>query len=100
MIKARFMKEQPPVSVSLYDGKTYVFICLNGIWKTEEASDNTQEPESYIEYDYNEFSFYEGEADVDDIMVNPQKYLNYPLPAVSDIEQLRADVDYLLMISE
>lgn len=100
MVKARFMKEQLPVSVRRYNGKTYVFICLNGIWKTEEVSDNTQEAEPYIEYDYNEFSFCDGEADVDDIMVNPQKYLNYPLPAVSDMEQLRADVDYLLMISE
>ena len=100
MIEARFMKEQPPVSVNSYGWKTYVFICLNGTWKTDVVDDNSKEPESYIEYDYNEFSFFDGEVDVDDIMVNPQKYLNYPLPAVSAMEQLRADVDYLLMITE
>ena len=100
MIKARFMKEQPPVSVNSYNDKIYVFICLNGVWKTDSQNDNNQDTESYIEYDYNEFSFCAGEVNIDDVRINPQKYLNYPLPAVSDVEQLRADVDYLLMIME
>lgn len=100
MIKARFAKEQRPVSVNSCDGRTYVFICLNGIWKSESEGSDGEAAESYIEYDYNEFSFRDGEVDVDDIKVNPHKYLSYPLPTVSDIEQLRADVDYLLMITE
>lgn len=101
MEKARFVTAQPPVTVKEYGDKTYVFICLNGVEKAETVDfDGESRIEEFIEYDYNEFSFVGDEVDIADVQSNPEKYLNYPVKVPTEIEQLRADVDYLLMLEE
>lgn len=101
MVKARFLSEQQPVKVVNDGEKVYVFICLNGVKGVHKYNmDESNTSEEYIEYDYNEFVTHKGEIDIDDVYTNPDKYLNYPLPEVTEMEQLRADVDYLLMLEE
>lgn len=102
MIKARFMAEQEPVAVKYYGGKVYAFICLNGEKKTEARTDydGGEVTDTYWEYDYNEVVFNDGEIDVEDIKDNPEKYLNYPIEKPTELEQMRADIDYLLMVTE
>lgn len=102
MIKARFTTEQRPVRIINDKNKVYVFICLNGTSGTNiiDGSNGNQETENFIEYDYNEFTAEAEAIDINDIKSNPEKYLNYPLPEVTELEQLRADIDYLLMLNE
>lgn len=106
MIKATFTSEQQPVKVMEYGDKLFVFICLNGVPKIYDCddyeNDENEVSEKYIEYeyDYNEFMVKKDYINIEDVIANPEKYLNYPLPKVTDMEQLRADVDYLLMLNE
>ena len=102
MIKARFSEEQKPVIIKKYGNEYYAFICLNAKidYETVAIDSEHSETELYYEYDYNEFLFSDGELNVQDIMNNPEKYLEYPANIPTEIEQLRADVDYLLMLNE
>ena len=102
MTKARFMAEQPAVTIKHYGGMVYVFICLNGEKKTEARTnyDGSEAIDTYWEYDYNEVVFNDGEIDVEDIKDNPEKYINYPIAEPTELEQMRADIDYLLMVTE
>ena len=54
MVKARFSESQQPVKIIENGDMVTVFICLNGIEKTDENAFE-ESSTSYIEYDYNEF---------------------------------------------
>lgn len=76
MEKARFSESQQPVKIIENGDMVTVFICLNGVEKTDE---NVFEESltSYIEYDYNEFVEEKSLLDMDDLNSNPENYLNY-----------------------
>lgn len=81
MAKELFMEKQQPVQVIVDKGLLYVFICLNGKEKIVDSpnlgdSDNAS-PISYIEYDYNQFVVNRDSINLDDLMINPDKYLDY-----------------------
>lgn len=77
MTKSRFMGKQPFVKVVEKD-KVYVYICLNEKEVTEDLnSEESAEPVTMYEYDYNEIIEDIGILDIDDIKTNPEKYLNY-----------------------
>lgn len=79
MTRAKFASEQQPVKTVIDGNKVYVFICLNGIHGTDvqDGYDGEQVTEEYIEYDYNEFTIDKDTIDLDDIINDPEKYLNY-----------------------
>lgn len=76
MEKARFSESQQPVKIIENSDMITVFICLNGIEKTDENAFEKSSA-SYIEYDYNEFVEEKSLLDIDDLNNNPEKYLNY-----------------------
>lgn len=81
MAKELFMEKQQPVQVIADKDLLYVFICLNGKEKIVDSpnlgdSDNAS-PISYIEYDYNQFVVNRDSINLDDLMINPDKYLDY-----------------------
>lgn len=78
-MKARFTKQQQPVSIVRSDNKIYIFLCLNETQGTETYPDmgEGQTTESYYEYDYNEII---GDADklpLEDMQAYPENYLDY-----------------------
>lgn len=76
MIKARFVRKQPPVKVVNMDGILYIYICLNGqIKEDEDWGGNEKDKREYIEYDYQELTAKEGEIDLDDLNAHPEKYV-------------------------
>ena len=79
MTRVKFASEQQPVKTVIDGNKVYVFICLNGIYGTDvqDGYDGEQVTEKYIEYDYNEFTIDKDTIDLDDIINDPEKYLNY-----------------------
>lgn len=102
-IKARFLKQQPPVDIRRIDGMAYIFICLNETQGTETYPDvgDGQAQETYYEYDYNEFRGKAEELDLEDIESNPEKYLDYEAPkepatkldkALAEIEELKKQI--------
>lgn len=76
MVKARFSESQQPVKIIENGDMVTVFICLNGIEKTDENAFE-ESSTSYIEYDYNEFVEEKSLLDMDDLNSNPENYLNY-----------------------
>ena len=76
MEKARFSESQQPVKIIENGDMVTVFICLNGVGKTDENAFE-ESSTSYIEYDYNEFVEEKSLLDMDDLNSNPEKYLNY-----------------------
>lgn len=103
-MKARFMKQQHPVSIVRSDSKIYIFLCLNEQQKSEtyEDPDGGQIQEIYYEYDYNEICGPEPEIPVADIQSHPENYLDYqytPVPddpgtkALEEIEKLKAEIE-------
>lgn len=76
MEKARFSESQQPVKIIENGDMVTVFICLNGIEKTDENAFE-ESSTSYIEYDYNEFVEEKSLLDMDDLNSNPENYLNY-----------------------
>lgn len=76
MTKSRFMEKQPSVKVVEKD-KVYVYICLNEKEVTEDRREESAEPVTMYEYDYNEIIEDIGVLDIDDMKTNPEKYLNY-----------------------
>lgn len=79
MTRAKFASEQQPVKTVIDGNKIYVFICLNGVHGTDvqDGYDGEQVTEEYIEYDYNEFTIDKDAINLDDIINDPEKYLNY-----------------------
>lgn len=78
MTKSRFMEKQQSVLVVKKD-KVYVYICLNETEVTEDHTnvEESAEPVTMYEYDYNEIIEDIGVLDVDDVKANPEKYLDY-----------------------
>lgn len=76
MEKARFSESQQPVKIIENGDMVTVFICLNGVEKTDENAFE-ESSTSYIEYDYNEFVEEKSLLDMDDLNNNPENYLNY-----------------------
>lgn len=76
MVKARFSESQQPVKIIENGDMVTVFICLNGVEKTDENAFE-ESLTSYIEYDYNEFVEEKSLLDMDDLNSNPENYLNY-----------------------
>lgn len=76
MVKARFSESQQPVKIIENGDMVTVFICLNGVEKTDENAFE-ESSTSYIEYDYNEFVEEKSLLDMDDLNNNPENYLNY-----------------------
>lgn len=78
MTKSRFMEKQQPVLVVEKD-KVYAYICLNETEVTEDHTNGEEsaEPVTMYEYDYNEIIEDIGVLDIDDVKTNPEKYLNY-----------------------
>ena len=76
MEKARFSESQQPVKIIENGDMVTVFICLNGVEKTDENAFE-ESSTSYIEYDYNEFVEEKSLLDMDDLNSNPENYLNY-----------------------
>lgn len=76
MVKARFSESQQPVKIIENGDMVTVFICLNGVEKTDENAFE-ESSTSYIEYDYNEFVEEKSLLDMDDLNSNPENYLNY-----------------------
>lgn len=66
MEKARFSESQQPVKIIENGDMVTVFICLNGVEKTDENAFE-ESSTSYIEYDYNEFVEEKSLLDMDDI---------------------------------
>lgn len=78
MTKSRFMEKQPSVLVIERD-KVYVYICLNEKEVTEDYvnDEESANPVTMYEYDYNEIIEDSDVLDIDDVKANPEKYLNY-----------------------
>ncbi|MFR8888449.1 hypothetical protein [Anaerobutyricum hallii] len=76
MVKARFSESQQPVKIIENGDMVTVFICLNGVEKTDENAFE-ESSTSYIEYDYNEFVEEKSLLNMDDLNSNPENYLNY-----------------------
>lgn len=76
MEKARFSESQQPVKIIENGDMVTVFICLNGVEKTDENAFE-ESLTSYIEYDYNEFVEEKSLLNMDDLNSNPENYLNY-----------------------
>lgn len=81
MAKELFMEKQQPVQVIADKDLLYVFICLNGKEKIVDSPNlggsGNASPISYIEYDYNQFVVNRDSINLDDLMINPDKYLDY-----------------------
>lgn len=79
MIKAKFTSEQQPVRIVEDGNKVYVYICLNGVRRSDVQGgvDRGQVAEEYIEYEYNEFVADKDAIDLDDVRNNPENYLDY-----------------------
>lgn len=102
-MKARFVTKQKEVTLKrLKDGIVDVTICINEKTGTEEYESwiEKKEPITYYEYDFAQYFVEDGEIDEDDLIANPFKYLHYVKRKESDVGVLRADVDFLLMITE
>ena len=99
MTKSRFMEKQPSAKVVEKD-KVYVYICLNEKEVTEDHinSEESAEPVTMYEYDYNEIIEDIGVLDIDDVKTNPEKYLNYkkaksqPTERIAELEAMNAEL--------
>lgn len=91
-MKARFTKQQQPVSIVRSDNKIYIFLCLNETQGQETYPDmgDGQKQEAYYEYDYNEIVGPTDKLPLDDIQVHPEQYLNY------EYTENKTDVDSLI----
>ena len=99
MKKAKFILAQPEVEYVIKDDIYYIHICLNGEWKELiEEIDGETVTTKYWECDFNEIIT--DEIDIEDVENNPEDYIDYTVKHVDPDEQLRADVDYLLLLSE
>lgn len=76
MIKARFLEQQPSVKVSEVKDKYYIFICLNEEKEKQDGQNMDSIVYNYV-YDYTEIVINKDEIDIDDLKINPDKYINY-----------------------
>lgn len=99
MEKARFSESQQPVKIIENGDMVTVFICLNGVEKTDENAFE-ESPTSYIEYDYNEFVEEKSLLDMDDLNSNPENYLNYIVNPELDKLKNEKIVEYKTLLAE
>lgn len=102
-MRVKFYDKQEPVKIVKSDEKVFVFICLKEKQITETFFPEFSEFEPYeqdlYEYDYAEIIEAEGVLDLNDVMKNPENYIDYE-PYVEEpdtLEKHRADIDYLAM---
>lgn len=100
-MKARFFSRQEDVTIRRMDGMVYIFLCLHEqkIEETTAADDGSTYTQDVYEYDYTEIIEQDGILDMDDVMSNPEAYLDYePYTEEPDsLEKHRADIDYIAM---
>ena len=78
-IKARFSQQQLPVKVVAKDDISYIYICQNETFGSEEypTEDGKRTAEYYYEYDYNEIIGPSDKLPLDEIQAHPENYLDY-----------------------
>ena len=76
MTKARFLEQQPSVKVSEIKDKYYIFICINEEKKKRDEQNGDSVVYDYV-YDYTEIVVNKDEIDIDDLKINPDRYINY-----------------------
>ena len=103
MTRVKFSTKQQPVKYYLSsENKYYIFICLNEeeIDEKESYQDDTgYETVHYFVYDYEEIIVDKTEIDIEDVLENPDNYINYKLleykkQKVSESKEILTD--YLL----
>ena len=89
MSKSIFTEKQPEVRHQI-DDYIYITICLN------EEEIETEEGIQY-QYDFNHIILPAKETTLlDRIISNPAKYINYKYTEISQIDQMQAQIDYLM----
>ncbi|MDO5339236.1 MAG: hypothetical protein Q4E78_03885 [Eubacteriales bacterium] len=99
-MKARFDTTQEPVSIRQLDGMEYIYICLNED-VVKEIPEGQEEEQIYYEYDYREISEPAGILNLEDVKVNPEKYLDYENNVKTDTERidtLEATTDDIILM--
>ena len=90
-IKSYAAEPMPEVTVKTYGDTIQVQIYLNG--KRVASAGDEQEVREQLEYDFNEIRAPIGTLDIEDIQLNPAKYLDYDFDDVSArIERLKAEL--------
>lgn len=79
MTKANFMAEQPPVKIINSGDMVQIFICLHPEYASRswESVEGVETVEHCIIYDYNCFKAPASLINTDDVLKNPEKYLEY-----------------------
>ena len=75
-MKASFDAEQPAVRIVEDDECVYIFICQSGEWR-DRRYDEHETPQRVWECDYNEIVTARDKIDIDDVKINPAKYLEW-----------------------
>jgi adenylate cyclase class IV len=75
MIKEKSDYKLPNVEISSCRNKSFVFIHLNEVEKTETDEEGNEH--TYYEYDFNEFSGLTESLPIEDIRMHPEYYLHY-----------------------
>ena len=69
------------------------------IYENETYIEPTEEEEGHYEYDFNHIIIPDNETVLfDRIQEQPSKYLNYIYKPVTPIEQMQADIEYLMLM--
>lgn len=90
----------PNVDVKTFDDEYYVFIYLNER-EIHEKYDYSESEYNGFEYDYNEFKVRKDDIDIEDVMNNPQDYLDYePTPPATEAEKIQAQIMYTAMMTD
>lgn len=79
-MKARFLRQQPPLDVRRLDGRVWCYICVNGAQTIESVpgEDGAERMETVWEYDYNEIILEDSDAELlSKIEANPEAYVDY-----------------------
>lgn len=79
-MKARFLRQQPPLDVRRLDGRVWCYICVNGAQTIESVpgEDGAEHMETVWEYDYNEIILEDSNAELlSKIEANPEAYVDY-----------------------
>ena len=90
---AKFLEEQPQVSVVEKDGVSYVYICTNGICE--------HEPDLGVDvwtYRYHEFREKTENLDLYDIKTNPEAYMDYVPEKKTELDEFKVQLNAILNI--
>ena len=92
------MQPQLPVKTVTSKDKTFIFICLNEVQRSEMYSDMNEgrDQETYYEYDYNEIIGPTDKLPLEDIQAHPENYLDYVyVPESRDVDALIKRIEKL-----